>query len=159
MDFMEIRSLIVGIVIAGVVVAGAVGATSVWDSLQGPVITDVSVERLNDTHAAVAWATEKPTYGYISTDVHRHCGSGWGINMINDSSFTQTHLVIAPIYELNRSRVNQSSVPGNKSLWMYHVTVSAWREPRPEGASAGIKRILTRNISGGHPNHSTTICR
>lgn len=156
---MDNRSLIVGVVIAGVVVAGVVGASSVVDSIQGPEITDVSVERLNSTHAAVAWATEKPTYGYITTYVHRHCGSGYAISTINDSTFGRVHTVIAPIYKLNRSLVNRSSVPGNKSLWKYEVSISAWREPRPEGASAGIEYILTRNISGGHPNHSATVCR
>ena len=156
---MDKRSLIAGVVLTGVVVAGVVGASSVVDSLQGPEITDVTVERLNSTHAAVAWATKKPTYGYISTYVHRHCGPGYAINTINDSTFTRTHLVIAPIYNLDRSRVNQSSVPGNKSLWKYEMSVSAWGEPRPEGASAGIEYILTRNISGGHPNHSATVCR
>jgi hypothetical protein len=143
---MQRTSILLGILIGVGAVVGVVGASSVVDSLQGPEITDVTVDRLNDTHAAVAWSTEQPTRGYVDTLVSQHCPPGWGtgVNTINDSSFTRTHLVIAPIYELNTSQVNLSKVRGNGSLKQYEVQVSVWNE---EETTADYRTIVKRNLS------------
>jgi hypothetical protein len=123
---------------------GIVGASVTVDKLQGPGTPDVSVERINATHAAVAWTTEKPTNGHLTIYVSRECGRGWGTSImsINDSSFTPTHLVVAPIYDLNKSQVNLSNVPGNGSLKQYQVDVSVFRDSSGAG-----KTILKRNLT------------
>lgn len=139
-------NFVLGILLGIVVVIGGIGASSAVDTLLGPTITDVTVERLNDTHAAIAWTTENPTHGYVDTYVSQHCGSGWwdGVNSINDSEFTRTHLVVAPIYGLNTSQVNQSRVRGNGSLKKYQVEVSAWDKKE---STADYRTIVERNIS------------
>jgi hypothetical protein len=141
---MQRTSIVVGVVIGVVVVVGIVGTSSAVDKLNGPGTPEVSVERINDTHAAVAWTTKKPTQGHLRMYVSRECGPGWGksITSINDSSFTRTHLVVAPIYDLNKSQVNLSRVPGNGSLKQYQVEVSVFRD-----SSGASKTILKRNLT------------
>jgi hypothetical protein len=106
---MEKRSLILGMVIVGVVVAGVSGASMVVDKLNGADSLAVTVERINDTYAAVSWTTDEPTYGTLYTSTQHRCnGSFIAINSVNNSSFSRSHLVIAPIYELNESYINQT---------------------------------------------------
>lgn len=98
-------SLAVGIVIGVIVgVVAAAGAASTINAVSGIGSPEVTVERINETHAAVTWTTDKPTSGYLRTDVSHHCGPAWGRRIpakrFNDSSVTRTHIVIAPIYDL-----------------------------------------------------------
>lgn len=135
--------IVLGVVL-GVVVAA--GASATIDSVQGIDTPDVTVERINSTHAAVTWTTEKPTHGYLTISVSRQCGPAWGqrtqINKINDSSLTRTHLITAPIYELHTTNVNLAAVPGNGPLKWYHVeAVTAG-----EGERVGTP-IVSRNLS------------
>jgi hypothetical protein len=106
---METRSVVLGVVLAVVVGAGFAGAATAFDTLVGPDPPEVSVERINESHAAVSWTTDRPTRGTLSTLTQHRCNGSWvGVNTINDSSRSRTHLVIAPIYELNRSHVNRT---------------------------------------------------
>jgi hypothetical protein len=127
----------------GVVVT--TGTTAILNSLLGIGTFDVTVERINSTHAAISWTTEQPTHGYIKTYVSHQCGPAWGnrttVNIINDSSVTRTHLIVAPIYDVNAS-VNLTDVPGNGPVKWYRV----------EAVSAGdVERIgmslVNRNLS------------
>lgn len=131
------RNLVAGVFI-GIVIAMAivVGATATIDAVQGIDTPDVTVERINSTHAAVTWTTEKPTYGVLKTAVARQCGPAWGkreiINKINDSSLSRTHLIVASIYDLDKSQVNLASVPGNGPLRWYQVSaISVGDRERP----------------------------
>jgi hypothetical protein len=141
---MDRTSVILGVIIGLLVVVVPMGASTAFDRLIAPGTPEVTVERINSTHAAVAWTTERPTQGYLRTRVSRECGRGWGktIKTINDSSFTRTHLVIASIYDLNTSQVALASVPGNGSLAQYSVVVFVMRD-----ASGAGKVIMTRNLS------------
>lgn len=106
---MEKRSLILGMVIVGIVVAGVTGASMAIDKVDGPDALAVTVERINETHAAVSWTTDEPTYGTLYTYTQHRCNGSWiAINSVNDSSFSRSHLVIAPVYELNESRIEQT---------------------------------------------------
>lgn len=140
-------TLVVGIVVG--VVAGAVGAAgtaALIDTVSGISSPDVTFERVNDTHAAVTWTTEKPTRGYLITSVSHQCGPAWGnrttVNRINDSSVTRTHLVIAPIYDL-QSQANRTNVSGETSLKWYQVTAMAVGDSETIGTS-----VVSRNLSG-----------
>lgn len=55
---MEIKTIVVGVVLGMVIVAGPIGALAAIDELNGPDAPDASVERINDTHAAVSWTTD-----------------------------------------------------------------------------------------------------
>lgn len=114
---MVITSLVLGGVVVGVLVT--TGATALLNELLGISTFDVTVERLNSTHAAISWTTEQPTHGYIKTYVSHQCGPAWGnrttVNIINDSSLTRTHLIVAPIYDVNAS-VNLTDIPGKGPL-------------------------------------------
>jgi hypothetical protein len=106
---MDRKSVVVGLLIAGLAVTGFTGATTAIDTLNGPDTLAVDVERINETHAAVSWATEKPTHGTLTTFTQHRCNGSWvGVKTINDSSFSRTHLVIAPIYALNTSQIQQT---------------------------------------------------
>jgi membrane-bound metal-dependent hydrolase YbcI (DUF457 family) len=135
--------IVIGIVVAMVVV---VGASMTIDAIQGVGTPDVTVERINSTHAAVTWTTEKPTYGILTISVARQCGPAWGrrerINKINDSSLSRTHLIVESIYDLNESQVNLASVPGNGPLRWYQVSaISVGNRERP------YTTIVQRNLS------------
>lgn len=135
---MQRTSVVVGIILGVVVVVGLIGASAAYDKLSGPSMLDVTVERINSTHAAVAWTTAEPTHGYITTSVQYRCNASWlGINTVNDSSFTRTHLLVVPIYELNRSQMNETlaTIPEDvaeqyqgMSPRRYEVTVVALRD-------------------------------
>lgn len=125
---MEIKSVIVGIAIAGIVVAGFVGVTTAIDKLNGIDTSDVTVERINETHAVVSWTTEeKPTRGSIriaaSREVNGKCGRAWGetFKIFKDSSKSRTHLMIVPLYDIDLPHSNYTAVPGNGSLKWYEV--------------------------------------
>lgn len=122
------------------------GALTTVDKLNGVGNPNTTVERINNTHAAVTWTTEKPTHGVLKMSVSRQCGSAWGqretFNKINDSSVTRTHLIIAPIYDLNKSQVNLTSVPGNGSLKSYQVATVTVGDMERVGTD-----IVKRNLS------------
>jgi hypothetical protein len=150
---MKRKSLVVGIVIGIVVVVGGIGAATAFDRLVAPGTPEVTVERINDTHAAVIWTTDVPTHGHLSTSIQAQCDGSWlTINSINDSSLSRTHHVIAPIYELNRSRIQPTLArfSENSSLhkysWespvRYEVSVSVYRD----GSGAG-KTIYSRTLN------------
>ncbi|WP_185715515.1 hypothetical protein [Halocatena pleomorpha] len=139
-------SVAVGVVI-GVVVgaAGIAGTAATIDMVSGIGSPDVTVERVNDTHAAVTWTTEKPTRGHLTTSVSHQCGPAWGnlttVNRINDSSVTRSHLVIAPIYDL-QSQANLTNVSGETSPKWYQVTAIAVRDSEMVGTS-----VVSQNLS------------
>lgn len=140
---MERKSIIIGLIIGVVVVVAPMGAVASIDKLAGVGTPEVTTERINDTHAAITWSTEKPAHAYVTTSVSRQCGpGGTTINSINVSSIDRTHLIIAPIYDLNRARVNQSRVPGNGSLKWYEVNVLVMRN-----GSGASETIIKRNLS------------
>ena len=150
---MEKRSVVLGVLITILVGAGLAGAATAVDKLVGPDTPEVHVERINDTHAAVSWTTDRPTHGTLSTLTQHQCNGSWiGINTVNDSSVSRSHLVIAPIYDLNRSRMNQTQAILPKNSYTrqymeappkrYQVTVGV--DGDGSGAS---KEILTRNLS------------
>lgn len=143
---MQRASVGLGILIGAVVVGGIVGAGTAIDSLQGVGTPNTTVERINSTHAAITWTTEKPTHGYLKTSAARQCGPAWGqrktVNKINDSSLTRTHLIVAPIYDLNKSQVNLTNIPGNGSLKSYQVAAVTVGETEEVGTS-----IVKRNLS------------
>lgn len=143
---MQRTDLLLGVLLGVALVGVAIGAASAIDKLQGPEITDVTVERLNDTHAAVAWTTENPTYGRVHTLVSRHCPPGWGsgVNTVEDSAFKRAHVVVAPIYDVNKSRMNLSNVRGHGALKQYEVKVAAWDR---EETTADFQTIVKRNLS------------
>lgn len=145
------RSLILGMVIVGVVVAGATGASMAVDKVDGPNALTVSVERINNTHAAVSWTTDEATHGTLYTSTQHQCNGSWiAINSINASSFSRSHLVIAPIYELNRSRIELTRMKQENSFKQYmkrppvrwHVGVEA-----SKNGTAASKIIIQRNLS------------
>lgn len=149
---MERKSVVVGILIAGLVVAGFAGATTAIDRLNGPGSLEVGVERINDTHAAVSWTTEKPANGILTTYVQFRCSGSWtAVNSINDSSFSRSHLVVAPIYDLNKSQVKATlaDIPENVAKKyrgvppkQYKVTAEVY-----EDGSGASKEIIQRNLS------------
>lgn len=139
-------TLVVGIVIGMVAGAvGAVGTAATINTMMGLSSPDVTVERVNDTHAAVTWTTEKPARGYLETSVSPHCGPAWGnsttVNRINDSSVTRTHLVIAPIYDL-QSQANLTNASGDRSPKWYQVIAVSARDSELVGTS-----VVSRNLS------------
>lgn len=144
---MERISILLGIIIGVIVVSGGIiGAEAVTDELRGVGTPNVTVERINSTHAAITWTTKNPTHGYLKTSVARQCGPAWGkrktINKINDSSFSRTHLIVASIYNLDKSEVNMGRIPGNGSLKWYQVeAVTATDTERVPTA------IVKRNLS------------
>lgn len=140
-------SIALGIVIGIVVgVVAAAGAVSTINAVQGIDSPDVTVERINDTHAAVTWTTEKPTRGYLKTSVSSQCGPAWEsrtpVAKISDPSMTETHLVTAPIYNLNESQLNLPNVLGNESVKWYRVEAVAVGETETVGTS-----VVSRNLS------------
>lgn len=150
---MEKRSLILGMVIVGLVVTGVAGASMAIDKIDGPDALAVTVERINDTYAAVSWTTDEPTYGTLYTYTQHRCNGSWiAINSVNDSSFSRSHLVIAPIYDLNESQINQTrrNLPREASLKQYtkrpptrwKVGVSAYKN----GTGAG-KTLIKHTLS------------
>lgn len=113
---MQRKSLIVGIIVGVVVVAGLIGASEAYGTLSGPSTLEVTTERINTTHAAIGWTGGKPTNGHVKTSVQYRCNGSWmTINTINDSSFSREHLVVAPIYELNKSQMKATlaNIPEN----------------------------------------------
>ncbi|WP_435077047.1 hypothetical protein [Halococcus sp. AFM35] len=150
---METRSVVIGIVVAVVVGAGVAGVATAFDRLVGPDPPEVSVERINESHAAVSWTTDRPTRGTLSTLTQHRCNGSWvGVNTINDSSRSRTHLVVAPIYELNRSHVNRTraSLPNDSYAKQYmqappkryEVTVTVHGD-----GSAASKTVFKRTLS------------
>lgn len=143
---MQKISLVLGVVI-GIVVGmlAIIGVTSILNELLGISTFDVTIERINSTHAAVSWTTEQPTHGYIKTYVSHQCGPAFGkrvtINIINDSSFTRTHLIVAPIYDM-KANINVTDIPGTGSLKSYRVEAVSAGEIEKVGVS-----ILHRNLS------------
>jgi hypothetical protein len=130
------QNIIIEVLLGIVVVVGFLGASTAYDKLVGPGNLDVTVERINATHAAVSWTTDEPTYGYLRASVSYQCGTGGEriiTNKINDSSFSRMHLVVAPIYTLNESRGNLAKGPGNESLKWYKVAVWGLGEERSDG--------------------------
>lgn len=106
---MQTKSVIVGVTIGVVLVVGPLGAMAAVDELNGPDTPVVSVERLNSTHGAVAWTTEEPGYGHLTTYVQPECDSSWiAVNHVNDSSLNRSHHVVASIYELNETKANRT---------------------------------------------------
>ncbi|MFC6960774.1 hypothetical protein ACFQJ8_01570 [Halocatena marina] len=113
----------------------------------------MTVERINSTHAAVSWTTKEPAHGHLDTYVQFRCNDSWyGVDHINDSSLSRTHLVVAPIYELNSSQVNQTiaNASENDSIKQYEgespsryeVVASAYLD-----GSGAYKTIVERNLS------------
>ncbi len=150
---MEKRSIIVGVFLALVVVAGLTGASMAIDKVNGPDALAVTVERVNDTYAAVSWTTDEPTYGTLHTYTQHRCNGSWiAIKSVDDSAYSRSHLVIAPIYELNKSRINQTRMnlleenPLKQEMkrppTRWKVGVSAYKN----GSGAG-KTIITRTLS------------
>ena len=123
---MQRGRVVLGLLVAVGLIAGVAGVSHAIDALQGPEITDTTVKRINDTHAAIAWETDEPTYGYLETHHTTGCAQ-WGekVNTINDSAFSREHLVIAPIYGLNRSAANRPDGVTNRSLEQYTVQIRA----------------------------------
>lgn len=135
---MNRKSFVAGIVIGAIVVLGGVGASAAYERLVAPGTPEVTVERINDTHAAIAWSTETPTYGILRTSIQAQCNGLWlTINAINDSSLSRIHHVIAPIYELNTSRIQPTlaKFPENSSLHTYQ-----WESPVRYKVSADVYR-------------------
>lgn len=155
---MERVRVIVGLVIVILVIGGLIGAAFAIDAridIEPDRTAGVTVERINETHAAVAWTTEDPTYGDLHTAIRAQCNSGvWlEIKSINDSSFSRRHLVVAPIYELNRSRIqptvaNITYGPWKQQPWrspvQYKVAVNTYHD-RSEGSNP----LFIRNIGQG----------
>lgn len=143
---MQRMSVALGVIIGVVVVGGIVGAGTAIDSLQGIGTPNVTVERINSTHAAITWTTEKPTHGYLKASVARQCGPAWGerkaVNKINDSSLSRTHLIVAPIYNVNKSQINLTNVPGNGPLRWYQVSAVTVGDGEEVGTP-----IVKRNLS------------
>lgn len=138
-------------VIVGIVVAGLTGASMAVDRVDGPNTLTVSVERINNTYAAVSWTTDEPTYGTLYTSTQHQCNGSWiAINSVDDSSFSRTHLVIAPIYELNRSRIELTRMKQESSFKQYmkrppvrwHVVVEA-----SKNGTGAQKTIIQRNLT------------
>jgi hypothetical protein len=149
---MEKRSIILGMIIAVVVVAGLTGASTAIDKLNGPDTLEVAVERINDTHAAVSWTTEKPANGTLYTYTQHRCNGSWiAVNSVDDT-FSRSHLVVAPIYELNRSRINQTrmNLSEENPLKQYmRRPPTRWKvgvSVQKDGSGAG-KEIIQRNLS------------
>lgn len=150
---MDRRSVLVGMVIAGVVIAGIAGVGTAIDKLNGPGTPEVTVERINDTHAAVSWTTETPANGTLYTFIQPRCNESWlSVARVNGSTLSRTHLVVAPIYTLNRSDVNQTfaNLSNDSSFTQYRgtqpvrykVNAEVWKD----GSVAG-KTIYTKNIT------------
>ena len=150
---MERKSVILGVLITILLGVGLAGAATAVDKLNGPGALEVTVERINDTHAAVSWTTDEPTHGTLYTLTQHRCNGSWvGINSVNDSTFSRTHLVIAPIYDLNKSRINQTRMnlseenPFKQSMrkppTRWKVTVDAFKD-----GSGASKEIIQRNLS------------
>jgi membrane-bound metal-dependent hydrolase YbcI (DUF457 family) len=121
------RSAIGGVLLVGIGIGVlvTVGVPATIHAFQGIGAAEVTVERLNSTHAVVTWTTEEPTYGLLKTSVSRHCEPTWGnktpIKRLNDSSFSRTHLIIAPIYDLNESYVARTNVSETGPIKWYQV--------------------------------------
>jgi membrane-bound metal-dependent hydrolase YbcI (DUF457 family) len=138
-----VAGIIIGIVLGAIVVTGV---PVTINAVQGVGTPDVTVERINSTHAAVTWTTEEPTHGYLTIAVSRQCGPAWGertrIKTIKDSSLSRTHLIIAPMYGPNSSQVDLMTVSGNGPLKWYQVSAvtvgDSERVPTP---------IVSRNLS------------
>jgi hypothetical protein len=135
--------IVIGIVVGMVVAAGAAATI---DAVLGIGSPDVTVERINDTHAAVTWTTEQPTRGYLEISVSSQCGPAWGsrttIGTISDPSVAETHLVTAPIYNLSESQLNPPNVPDNGSVGWYRVEAVAVGESEIVTAP-----VVSRNLS------------
>lgn len=112
-----------GFVIALVFVAGAIGAVMAYDELTGPTVTDVSLTRINDSHAAVAWTSEQPTNGTIEVSVRPETGGGTIDTVATDSERTRTHLVVVPIYDWNRSKVQQMGLDSGGTIRAFDLRV------------------------------------
>ena len=139
-------SITLGIVIGIIMgVAAAAGAASTINAVSGIGSPDVTVERINETHAAVSWTTDKPTSGYLKTEVSHQCGPAWGNRIstkrFNDTSVTRTHLVVAPIYDL-QSQVNQTTIGGETPLKWYQVKAVSVGEEEVVGTT-----VVSRNLS------------
>lgn len=154
---MKRSRVIVGLVLVILVVGGLTGAALAFDDLSRLATqhrTEVTVERINETHAAVAWTTEFPTYGYLNTSIQARCGGAWlQIKSINDSSHSRRHRVVAPIYDLNRSRIQPTVASGVDGPWkqqpwhspvQYKVTVNTYEDRDP---SETPKTFFTGTIS------------
>lgn len=145
---MKQRSAMGGVLLVGIGIGVlvAVGVPATIHTFQGIGAAEVTVERINSTHAAVTWTTAEPTYGLLKTSVSRQCGPAWGsrtpIKILNDSSFTRTHLIIAPIYGLNESHVARTSVSGTGPIKWYQVTAVMVGD----GEHIGVP-IVSRNLS------------
>ncbi|MFH5802136.1 DUF4184 family protein [Haladaptatus sp. CMAA 1911] len=138
-------SVTVGIVIGVTVgVVAAAGAVSTINAVSGIRSPEVTVERINESHAAVSWTTDKPTTGHLRIDVSHHCGPAWGQRIpakrFNDSSVGKTHLVIAPIYDLP-SDVNRTIGAGKPVKW-YQVEAVSVGEREVVGTT-----VINRNLS------------
>ncbi len=150
---MEIKTIVVGVVLGMVIVAGPIGTLAAIDELNGPDAPDASVERVNDTHAAVSWTTEEPGYGHLETYVQPECNSSWiGVDTINDSSFDRMHHVVAPIYELNETTTNRTLTNLSEdhdfeydggSPKRFKVVASVYTD-----GSGASETVLQRNLSG-----------
>lgn len=139
-------TLVLGVVVgmvAGIVLAA--GAASTINAVSGIGSPDVTVESVNDTHAAVTWTTEKPTSGYLRISIADQCGPVWvnstQVNRINDSSVTRTHLVTAPIYDL-QSQMNQTNILSEEIVKWYQVEAVAVRNGEVVGTP-----VMNRNLS------------
>lgn len=137
------KIIIEGAIIGIAVVVGPMGALATVDKLNGVDTPDVTVERINNTHAAVTWLTEKPTHAYVTTSVSRQCGpGGTTIDTINVSSLKRTHHIISPIHDSNKSQVNQTDIPGNRSPKYHEVGMLVMRN-----RSGATTSIMKRNLS------------
>lgn len=148
---MDLKSVIVGVILGVVLVAGPLGAMAAIDESNSVDTPDLTVERLNNTHASVAWATEEPARGHLETFVQPECGSSWiGVNDIN-ASFGRIHTVVAPIYKLNRTQTNRTLTNLSDEDWFeydgeppkrFKVVAAVYK-----GGSGASKTVLTRNLS------------
>lgn len=106
---MKTKNMVIGVVIGVLLIVGPLGAQAGVDKLNGPDTPEVSIERLNSTHAAVAWTAEEPADGRLVTYVQPACDSSWvAVNAVNDSSEQRMHHVAAPIYDLNETETNRT---------------------------------------------------
>lgn len=73
----------------------------------------------------MSWTTETPVNGTLYTSIQPGCNEpSLSVNRVNSSTASRTHLVIAPIYQLNQSHVNQTlaSLPNDSPFTQYRGT-------------------------------------
>ncbi|WP_330630603.1 hypothetical protein [Halocatena halophila] len=97
---MERRSVLVGSFIAiGIVAVLWLGTTGI-DALSGVSEPEVTTERINETHAAIAWTNDQPTTGEVQIVTSTECDSDAGdvLKRFPVTTNQRTHVAVVPVY-------------------------------------------------------------